>query len=82
MPARRYRFHSTDGRDAVFDLTGRLVERQRELRSHAVDVARRLMERRASGVDWSCWTVEVYDATGRCAMYVPFVEACRGPRPR
>ncbi|WP_442785953.1 DUF6894 family protein [Methylobacterium sp. C25] len=78
VPAKRYRFHSTDGWDAVFDRKGRLVERQRELRSCAFTVARILMAGCSADVDWSDWSVDVYDASGRCRMYVPFVEVSRG----
>lgn len=72
--SRRYRFHCTDGRDAVFDLGGRLVGRQRELRGHAEAAARALMRGCAGEVPWSGWTVEVYDAGGRRRIVVPFAE--------
>lgn len=83
MPAKRYRFHSTDGCDAVIDRAGRLVERQRKLRSCAVAVARLIMDGCTADFDWSRWNVDVYDESGCCRMYVPFAEAIpKVKRPR
>lgn len=81
MPARRYRFHCTDGQDAVFDRTGRLVQRQRELRDHAATVARRLMAGGTPELDWSDWIVDVHDPVGRRRMMLPFAEVARSRTP-
>ena len=73
---KRYRFHCTDGHDAMFDLSGRLVGRQRELRAYAEAAARTLMRGVGAGAEvlWSKWAVEVYDAAGRRRMLLPFTE--------
>ncbi len=77
MLARRYRFHCTDGQDAVFDRTGRLVQRQRELRDHAAVVARRMMAGGMPEFDWSDWIVDVHDPVGRRRMMLAFAEVRR-----
>lgn len=74
MVARRYRFHCTDGRDAVFDLSGRLVQRERDLRSYAEHAARALMRGGGTHVAWASWAVDVYDPLGRRRMTLPFAD--------
>ncbi|QGY01210.1 hypothetical protein MMSR116_04300 [Methylobacterium mesophilicum SR1.6/6] len=80
MGARRYRFHCTDGRDAVFDLSGRLVQRERDLRGFAEQAARALMRGGDAHDAWVGWAVDVYDPLGRRRMTLPFADVPREGR--
>ncbi len=79
MPTPLYRFHCTDGHELVADLQGRRLPTWALMRRHAERVALDLMVARARR-DWSAWTVEVYDASGRQVMSKAFTEM-RGDRP-
>lgn len=75
MPVERYRFHCTDGHDAVIDRSGRAIGRQILVKRHAERVARTMMEASDSRIDWSGWIVDVHDAQGRRALALPFADA-------
>lgn len=64
MPARRYRFHCTDGHELVTDLEGCICQSAMQVRRHADRVALALMEA-VEWFDWARWQVEVYDPRGR-----------------
>lgn len=80
MAAARYRFHCTDGHDAVLDRGGRLVPGEYRLRAYAVQAACAVMACDA-GLDWSDWIVDMHDARGRRYLMLGFSEiatVCRG----
>ena len=79
MPTRLYRFHCTDGHDLVADLRGKRLPTLALMRLHAERVALDLMVH-GDRLDWSAWTVEVYDAKGWLMMSKPFTEV-RDDRP-
>ena len=71
MPTPLYRFHCTDGHELVVDLQGKRLPTWALMRLHAERVALDLML--ASGRrDWSTWTVEIYEASGRHVLSKPF----------
>ena len=73
MPTPLYRFHCTNGHDLVADLQGRRLPTWALMRLHAERVALDVMLGSARR-DWSGWTVEVYDATGRHVVSKPFTD--------
>ena len=79
MPTPLYRFHCTDGHEHVANLRGRRLPTWAPMRLHAERVALDLMVASARR-DWSAWTVEVYDASGRQVMSKPFTDV-RDDRP-
>ena len=79
MPTRLYRFHCTDGRDLVADLRGKRLPTLALMRLHAERVALDLMLH-GDRLDWSAWTVEVYDAKGWLLMSKAFTDV-RDDRP-
>ena len=73
MPTPLYRFHRTDGHDLEVDLQGRRLPTWALMRLHAERVALDLML--GSGPrDWSAWTVEIYEASGRHVLSKPFTD--------
>ena len=67
MPARRYRFHCTNGHELVTDLEGRTCQSAMQVRRHADRVALALME----SVEWSDWARwQVSGGAGRMAAAV------------
>lgn len=79
MSGIRYRFHCTNGEDAVFDQAGRLVWNEAELLRCARRVAYGLMRGASAALDWSDWIVDVHDGTGQRTMTLAF-EDLRGAR--
>ncbi|TXN04289.1 hypothetical protein FV222_07725 [Methylobacterium sp. WL103] len=73
MPTPLYRFHCTDGHELVADLQGKRLPTWALMRVHAERVALDVMLCRAPR-DWSAWTVEVYDASGRHVVSKPFAD--------
>ena len=73
MPTPLYRFHCTDGHELVADLQGRRLPTWALMRLRADRVALDLMLASARR-DWSAWTVEVYDASGRHVLSQPFTD--------
>ena len=73
MPTRLYRFHCTDGRDLVVDLRGKRLPTLALMRLHAERVALDLMLH-GDRLDWSRWTVEVYDVKGWLLMSKAFTD--------
>ncbi|GJE62058.1 hypothetical protein MPOCJGCO_4187 [Methylobacterium trifolii] len=71
MPTRLYRFHCTDGHDLVADMRGKRLPTLALMRLHAERVALDLMLH-GDRLDWSAWTIEVYDAKGRLLMSKAF----------
>ena len=74
MSAERYRFHCTDGRDAVFDRIGRRIQDPALIWTHAERVARTVMEGSTGPFDWSGWIVDVHDANGRRVGMLGFTD--------
>lgn len=73
MPTPLYRFHCTDGHELVADLQGKRLPTVALMRLHAERVALDVML--ASGRrDWSAWTVEIYETSGRHVMSKPFTD--------
>lgn len=72
MSRGRYRFHLTNGRDALFDRDGTLMRSEARVWSHAVAVAQDAMESCGSRYDWSGWIVDVHDGRGRRVMLLSF----------
>ena len=73
MPTPLYLFHCTNGHDLVADRVGKRLPTWALMRVHAERVALDVMlssPRR----DWSTWTVEVYDASGRQVLSKPFTD--------
>ncbi len=68
----RFYFHSTDGRELVWDTKGDEIARPEELLSRAQLVARRMMATRRSQPDWRAWTVVVMDERGSMMLTEPF----------
>ncbi|WP_428833374.1 DUF6894 family protein [Methylorubrum rhodesianum] len=79
MTVQRYHFHCVGrGADAVFDLTGRWVQRPRALAQQADRVARAVMDG-APGADWTDWLVDVHDARGRRVLMRAFADVRANP---
>ncbi|TXM94914.1 hypothetical protein FV232_26150 [Methylobacterium sp. WL30] len=68
-----YRFHSTNGHDLIADRLGNRLPTWALMRSHAERVALDVMLG-STRRDWSTWTVEVYDGTGRHVLSKPFTD--------
>ena len=73
MPTPLYRFHCTDGQDLIADRLGKRLPTGALMRSHAERVALDVMLSDLRR-DWSTWTVEVYDGTGRHVLSKPFTD--------
>ncbi|WP_409566015.1 DUF6894 family protein [Methylobacterium sp. J-059] len=73
MPTPLYRFHCTDGHELVADLQGKRLPTWALMRAHAERVALDLMVG-ATPRDWSSWTVEIYEASGRHVLSKPFAD--------
>ncbi|MFK5599931.1 DUF6894 family protein [Methylobacterium sp. HMF5984] len=73
MPTPLYRFHCTDGHELVADLQGKRLPTWALMRAHAERVSLDLMLSGAQR-DWSTWTVEIYDGSGRHVMSKPFTD--------
>ena len=80
MPAKRYRFHCTDGHQAVFDLGGHLIGPEILIRRYAERVARGMMDSYGRGLDWSDWIVDVHDADGKRVITLEFSDLQEVPR--
>lgn len=72
--ARRYHFHLTDGREAIFDTDGERVNDTNGVWSHAERKAQDAMASCRGSLDWSDWIVDVHDAAGRRVMLLDFAE--------
>lgn len=73
VPTRLYRFHCTDGYDLVVDLRGKRMPTLALVRLHAERIASGLMAR-GPQIDWSAWSVEVYDGHGRAVLTKAFMD--------
>ncbi|WP_373322616.1 DUF6894 family protein [Methylobacterium cerastii] len=80
MPTPLYRFHCTDGHDLVVDRIRKRLPTWALMRAHAERVALALMLGSARR-DWSAWTVEVYDASGRHVVSKTFSKVLGNRRP-
>ena len=74
MSAERYRFHCTDGIDAVFDRVGKAVRNSDLIWWHAERVALSLMEGCSHEAYWSDWIVDIHDESGRRVGMLGFSE--------
>ncbi|MGU3539947.1 DUF6894 family protein [Methylobacterium sp. A54F] len=72
MGAERYRFHCTDGRDAVFDRIGKRLKNAEMAYAQAESMAREMMAGCGGRLDWSGWIVDVHDAAGRRVLTLDF----------
>ncbi|MCJ2074802.1 hypothetical protein MKK68_03935, partial [Methylobacterium sp. E-016] len=73
MPTPLYRFHCTDGHTLVADMTGKRLPTWALMRAHAERVALDLMLSSAPR-NWSTWTVEIYEASGRHVLSRAFTD--------
>ena len=71
MPTPLYLFHCTNGSDLMADLQGKRLLTWALMRLHAERVALDVMLGSARR-NWSGWTVEVYNASGRHVVSKPF----------
>lgn len=74
MPAVRYRFHCTDGREVIVDRRGRFLSNAELIWVHAERVAHELMTSGNGKLDWSNWIVDVHDQKGRHALTLAFAD--------
>ncbi|GJD97841.1 DUF6894 family protein [Methylobacterium iners] len=74
MSRGRYRFHLTNGREALIDREGTLLRSEARIWSHAVAVAQDAMGSCGGRFDWSDWLVDVHDATGRRVLILAFAD--------
>ncbi|MCJ2038238.1 hypothetical protein FV232_04825 [Methylobacterium sp. WL30] len=81
MPTPLYRFHCTDGHDLIADRLGKRLPTWALMRAHAERVVLDVMLG-STRRDWSTWTVEVYDGTGRHVLSKPFRDVLDNRPPR
>ena len=74
----RYRFHSTNGSECVFDAEGAEIRAPARLPLRAEQVAREVMRTLEDETDWSEWRVTVHDLKGRRVLLQPFASVAGG----
>lgn len=74
MPAVRYRFHCTDGREVIVDRRGRFLRNVELIWLHAERVAHEHMASGNGKLDWAGWIVDVHDQKGRHALTLAFAD--------
>ena len=74
MKQGQHRFHATDGRSIIPDGRGLFARGPADLARHAQARIRGLRAAMPPGLDWSGWTLDIHDASGRHVVFVDFEE--------